>query len=357
MTYYEELGVRQDAPLEDIRQAYKLLARLLHPDNQVEPALQPIAQRQMQRLVEVVAVLSDPGKRSQYDEMLAMRNNRLPAQCRRQAISASVPPRWRESNNRAAELALRHWFWILNGLFVVTFGTWAFVQGNPGAADHSRVQSGGWQGTSMAHQSSQKKSSQRTNQPQRQRTSVIVNSSPALAAEGIPITELPPLTPPKPLLFPPATETIPPTLLTFPELPAESAKPQDMAPLPKVSSFAGRWLYSPQPGDVSERGMYSAVYVELLLAEHAGELMGDYRARYNVPDRAVSPEVTFTIRGEAGSATSGKVSWRSDDNAKGQAEMTLRAPDVLNINWWTTEFGRHATLGSGTAALIRLQVP
>src|SRR5436305_762027 len=104
MTYYEELGVRQDAPVEDIRQAYRLLARMLHPDSQVEPALKPMAQRQMQRLVDVVAILSDPDKRSQYDEMLAL-GARLPVPRRRQVISTSMAPGWRESN-RAIEFAL-----------------------------------------------------------------------------------------------------------------------------------------------------------------------------------------------------------------------------------------------------------
>src|ERR1035438_2874520 len=124
-----------------------------------------------------------------------------------------------------------------------------------------------------------------------------------------------------------------------------------MPPLPKAPSFAGRWLYTPQPGDGSERGLYSAKYVELLVVEHAGELAGDYRARYEVPDPAVSPEVAFKLRGAAGSATSGNFDWLSGDNAKGQAEMTLRAPNVLYVSWWTTEFGRRATLGSGTAVL------
>jgi len=41
MNYYEELGIRQDAALEEIRQAYKLLARLLHPDAQPDARLKP----------------------------------------------------------------------------------------------------------------------------------------------------------------------------------------------------------------------------------------------------------------------------------------------------------------------------
>jgi len=44
MNYYEELGIRQDAALEEIRQAYKLLARLLHPDAQPDARLKAMAE-------------------------------------------------------------------------------------------------------------------------------------------------------------------------------------------------------------------------------------------------------------------------------------------------------------------------
>ena len=102
--------------------------------------------------------------------------------------------------------------------------------------------------------------------------------------------------------------------------------------------------------------MYSATYVELLLVEHAGELSGDYRARYHVSDRAVSPEISFKIRGAAGPGTC-KVSWSSSDHARGEAEMVLRGANALYMNWWTTEFGWRATLASGTAVLVRLETP
>src|SRR5271165_4143118 len=134
MNYYEELAVRQDAPVEEIRQAYKKLARLLHPDNQVEPDLKGMAERQMQRLVDIATVLSDPEKRSHYDEML-LTGNYLLATSRRQAIPPPRLPEWRNVNNGVAELALRNWFWILNGVFVMTLGTWTFMHRNPAVPD------------------------------------------------------------------------------------------------------------------------------------------------------------------------------------------------------------------------------
>ena len=180
-----------------------------------------------------------------------------------------------------------------------------------------------------------------------------------IPAEGTSIAVRTPTIIPLQLPSAPELAEIPTNFLTAPEPSTEAPVmvSESTPPLPGVSSFAGRWLYTPQPGEVSERGTYSARYVELLLVEHAGELAGDYRARYSVPDRAVSPEVTFKMRGTASSATSGKFDWLSGDKAKGQAEMILRSPNLLYVSWWTTEFGRRATLGSGTAILIRLQAP
>jgi curved DNA-binding protein CbpA len=71
MNFYEEFGVCQDASVEEIRQAYKTLARLLHPDGQTDEKLRAAAACQMKRLHEVLDVLVDPRKRRAYDEDLA----------------------------------------------------------------------------------------------------------------------------------------------------------------------------------------------------------------------------------------------------------------------------------------------
>jgi hypothetical protein len=103
--------------------------------------------------------------------------------------------------------------------------------------------------------------------------------------------------------------------------------------------------------------VYPARYVELQLIQHGGEVAGEYHALYKVSDQAVSPEVAFQFRGAAESPTSAKFDWVGRDNARGRAEMTLQGPDVLHVTWWTTAFGRQAALGSGSAVLIRQQVP
>jgi molecular chaperone DnaJ len=61
--YYQELGVARDASPEDIKRAYRRMARKLHPD--VNPG--PEAEEQFKRISQAYDVLSDPQKRQSYD--------------------------------------------------------------------------------------------------------------------------------------------------------------------------------------------------------------------------------------------------------------------------------------------------
>src|SRR5580698_6461022 len=63
--YYKILGINKNASQDDIKKAYRKLARKLHPDlnpNDKE------ANKKFQQLNEANEVLSDPEKRKKYDQ-------------------------------------------------------------------------------------------------------------------------------------------------------------------------------------------------------------------------------------------------------------------------------------------------
>jgi molecular chaperone DnaJ len=61
--YYAVLGIRRDADADEIKKAYRRLARELHPD--VNP--DPQTQERFKEITQAYEVLSDPGKRQMYD--------------------------------------------------------------------------------------------------------------------------------------------------------------------------------------------------------------------------------------------------------------------------------------------------
>jgi curved DNA-binding protein CbpA len=146
MNYYEEFGLPRDASTAKIRQAYKTLARVLHPDAHPDEALKGMAERQMTRLNAVCETLLDPDKRRAYDASLFEAGHRRrvpPAEAGRGGVDARRYLRlcWRlqvirertvlaAGTRRAGgwpglmQAALRRWFWILTGLMIAGTGLW-----------------------------------------------------------------------------------------------------------------------------------------------------------------------------------------------------------------------------------------
>jgi curved DNA-binding protein len=71
--YYEILGVPRNAPNDEIKRAFRRLARRYHPD--VNPG-DKVAEEKFKDLNEAYEVLSDEGRRSQYDQFSRAVNNK-----------------------------------------------------------------------------------------------------------------------------------------------------------------------------------------------------------------------------------------------------------------------------------------
>ena len=63
--YYQSLGIKRGAPADEIKKAYRKLARKYHPDVSKEAD----AEARMREVNEAYAVLSDPEKRAAYDDL------------------------------------------------------------------------------------------------------------------------------------------------------------------------------------------------------------------------------------------------------------------------------------------------
>ncbi|MEW6694888.1 Curved DNA-binding protein [Tepidimonas thermarum] len=79
--YYAVLGVARDASADEIKKAYRKLARKYHPDVSSEAD----AAQRMSEVNEAYAVLSDPEKRAAYDRL---------AQAHRSGQAFTPPPDW-----------------------------------------------------------------------------------------------------------------------------------------------------------------------------------------------------------------------------------------------------------------------
>ena len=88
--YYEVLGVPADASSDDIKKAYRRLARANHPDANPED---PKAEQRFKDVGEAYAVVGDATKRSEYDELRRLGAAGVPGGGFRGGASAGGGPR------------------------------------------------------------------------------------------------------------------------------------------------------------------------------------------------------------------------------------------------------------------------
>ena len=342
MNYYEELGIDRDATISEIREAYKLAARLLHPDMQQDQRLKELAEREMKRLGVIVAVLVNPRERARYDAELAD-----------EARSVRLALLARAGGPELLQTVVRHWFWVLLGSATIGMGTWyGFARGADVPHGHAAAESGsaavGPAVTSeRAPERRQPVRSADTNGARNVAQTLPLRPTASEAREPVPSVTLP-----VPVETPADVATVQPgTVTAAQKWPAEAVRNADESP------FAGEWLYAADGQKEDRAGSYPARYVEFRLRTESGNLVGEYRAVHTLVDRAISPEVVLHVRGESPRGNTGTLNWESSAGARGQLELTLRSPNQLQVKWWTLQFGRQEALSSGMAVLMRLRTP
>lgn len=350
MNYYEELGVAPAASTEEIRLAYKTLARLLHPDQHPEGPMREMAERQMKRLNLMLEVLADPQARQRYDRSLE------PA--------APVP--------EPAGLPRRPWgrpgLWIWGTaalLGVAGFGWFLALEG--GAGSTPRAVPPVASAPAVAPKSEPAAAAE--SHPPRARAADTSQREAALAAEleraqramealraerddalqqvarqrtrpaqadAAPAAEARVTTP-----VPPPADTIAP----------RASNPPVEKPAPR---FAGEWLYVKPAHPGKQRGLYPPEYIELKITEKDSVVWGNYHARYWVADQAISPVVAFDFEGRA-EVPIARFSWTGAGGAHGQVTLKLNSADAMEVDWRADQLGGEQGLTSGVATLIRRQ--
>lgn len=343
MNYYEELGLNPSASPSEIRAAYKRVVRLLHPDQQHDEGLRRLAECQLKRLNEVYETLIDPARRRSYDLNCA-------------GALGSLQRFRRHLRPATAALVL---VLALAGLLA-----WRLPQSQPqtraaapfmaaGQAPSSEAQDQEVTPASVARllrtevaESRRELQRLRSERDAALRELELLRAATSRPAALISAPEAPPLQGHLPA--PPPEQ--PPPVVT----PA-SISPPSIPPAPSDQGMDGAWVYVPPRLNAGRPAGYTAEFVEVVIESRNGALRGRYRGRYRIPDRPISPDVSFQFQGPAG-GDEAVVSWEGPGGAKGQMTLRLVSPDRLQIDWFATELGTQLGLASGSSLLTRRRI-
>ena len=343
MDYYEELGVNRSASTEEIRHAYKRLARILHPDAYSDAGIRRMADLQMKRLNGIVSVLTDPAQRGSYDRSIT------PSHRADTHSSLWLPKRLGQplpdiSRVRWAVIAATVAAVVLLTAYLARPAQRAAIAAAeiaaPEAAAPQPIRRPGPQGA--RERAARKAASSRPGAPER------AGAISPVAAELPGPVALPPIlnetdrwTEPERIQPPVAIQ----------RLRAEPPLAQSVAPA-SSGELAGNWFYVPA-GRSASQGLYPPEYIELRIAESGGVLRGRYRARYRVGDQAISPTVAFQFEGR--SPELAQLPWNGAGGAYGQVTLQRLPGGSLGVTWTATRLSEELGLISGSATLIRRQ--
>jgi hypothetical protein len=329
--YYEELGLTPKASPEEVREAWRGLVRLLHPDQQQDARLRRLAECQMKRLNEIHNVLTDPVRRRRYDLTMAAEDGD------RYALAIVEGPRGARREIRAC--------WPIAGAVAAVFVTWIVATSSaPRPASLTPRQKSS--PSAVANPPTVPQAAQAARSRNRRERRVAPRPGIVPFAQ----VKAPANRPALPARLPEAT----PSPAISPVAPAAPGpSPQAISPaVPASSPFTGAWVYVPPRLAVSESSLYPPEFIETVILDEGGFLRGRYRARYRITDRPISPEVRFQFAGKP-SGDRALLTWNGPGGSKGEIQLHLLKPDVMELRWVASDLGSQLGLASGTAVLVR----
>jgi hypothetical protein len=124
---------------------------------------------------------------------------------------------------------------------------------------------------------------------------------------------------------------------------------------PATRKLAGFWFYAkPTLGQRNKnQALYPPQFIEVTITEENGVMYGRYRARFEVADRPISPDVNFTFTGPSTSGSLSAYPWTGSGGAKGDLTLKLVSENSMKLDWTATELGTQLGLDGGTSVLTR----
>jgi hypothetical protein len=120
------------------------------------------------------------------------------------------------------------------------------------------------------------------------------------------------------------------------------------------ADLAGTWFYVSQRDPPAAKNVYPPQYIETVVAIEGNHVRGRYRGRFQIADRAISPDVAFQFEGERNEAE--RYQWTGRSGARGEVQLVLVTSDSLRVTWFASELADMG-LASGSAILIRRREP
>jgi curved DNA-binding protein CbpA len=393
MNYYQELGLSFSAAPEEIREAYRNLVRLLHPDQQQDPVLKELAGCQMKRINLIYEVLADPERRRRYDSGIASEGVERQISRAIKTPPPAPPSPARPSPARKFDTVA----WLATALAGIAGISWDVAQ-----------QSGHDAASTAAY------STAPNIKPAKETVQVRPSPAPRAVLPPVMKIEVPVRSPEDEKALAQRTEQLTQAQneilalkterekileqlarqskeLNGKETDARSARLGDqrdthtaaapaatLAPVPAAPAiisarippppvsrpavepqarkhFAGTWFY-PRSRIIGQTSLYAPEYIEAVIAEANGSVRGRYRARYRVSDKPISPNVAFLFEGRPKGNTANLL-WSASGGARGEVQLRLVSENSLEVVWTATDMGKELGLASGTAILVRQREP